>query len=50
MLGDLYDLAGGRVRGRVSPSDITYFKNAGGGHLDLMTCEAVFQQLGAKLG
>ena len=50
VLGDLYDLAGGRVQGRASPSDITFFKNAGGGHLDLMTCEAVFRQLGAKLG
>jgi hypothetical protein len=25
------------------------FKNAGGGHLDLMTCEVVFERLGAKL-
>ena len=48
VLGDLYDLAGG-ARGRRSPSDITFFKNAGGGHLDLMTCEVVFQQLGQKL-
>jgi ornithine cyclodeaminase len=46
--GDLYDLAGG-APGRQSPADITLFKNAGGGHLDLMTCEVVFQQLGAKL-
>jgi ornithine cyclodeaminase len=50
VLGDLYDLASGGTQGRTSPSDITFFKNAGGGHLDLMTCEAVFQQLGAKLG
>jgi ornithine cyclodeaminase len=50
VLGDLYDLAGGHVQGRTSPSDITFFKNAGGGHLDLMTCEAVFRQIGAKLG
>ncbi len=48
VLGDLYDLAGG-LEGRRSPVDITLFKNAGGGHLDLMTCEVVFQQLGAKL-
>jgi ornithine cyclodeaminase/alanine dehydrogenase-like protein (mu-crystallin family) len=48
VLGDLYDLAGGAA-GRQSPADITFFKNAGGGHFDLMTCEAVFQQLGAKL-
>ncbi|MBW7969843.1 dehydrogenase [Bradyrhizobium sp. BR 10289] len=50
VLGDHYDLASGRVQGRTSPSDITFFKNAGGGHLDLMTCEAVFRQLGTRLG
>ena len=48
MLGDLYDLAGGAI-GRRSPNDITFFKNAGGGHLDLMTCETVFKQLGLTL-
>ena len=45
VLGDLYDLVGGTVTGRRSPSDITFFKNAGGGHLDLMTCEVVFTHL-----
>jgi ornithine cyclodeaminase len=45
VLGDLYDLVGGGVRGRRSASDITYFKNAGGGHLDLMTAEVIFRQL-----
>jgi ornithine cyclodeaminase len=49
VLGDLYDLVGGTVAGRRSPDDITFFKNAGGGHLDLMTSEVVFQQLGTKL-
>ena len=49
VLGDLYDLVGGTVSGRRAPGDITLFKNAGGGHLDLMTAEVVFQQLGAKL-
>ncbi|SRR6266568_1376383 len=48
VLGDLYDLVGGTITGRRSPSDITFFKNAGGGHLDLMTAEVVFQQFGAK--
>lgn len=48
VLGDLYDLAGGSVLGRRSPSDITFFKNAGGGHLDLMTAELVFRLLGAE--
>jgi ornithine cyclodeaminase/alanine dehydrogenase-like protein (mu-crystallin family) len=50
VLGDLYDLASGTVVGRSAPDDITFFKNAGGGHLDLMTCETVFQQLGKELG
>jgi ornithine cyclodeaminase/alanine dehydrogenase-like protein (mu-crystallin family) len=44
VLGDLYDLAAGAA-GRLSPTDITLFKNAGGGHLDLMTCDVVFEQL-----
>jgi ornithine cyclodeaminase/alanine dehydrogenase-like protein (mu-crystallin family) len=48
VLGDLYDLATGAT-GRRSPTDITFFKNAGGGHLDLMTCETVFKQLGLQL-
>jgi ornithine cyclodeaminase len=43
--GDLYDLAPGKIAGRRSPTDITYFKNAGGGHLDLMTAETVFRLL-----
>ncbi len=46
VLGDLYDLVGGTVLGRRSPSDITFFKNAGGAHLDLMTAELVFRQIG----
>lgn len=45
VLGDLYDLVGGRVAGRGSPFDITFFKNAGGGHLDLMTAELIFRGL-----
>jgi ornithine cyclodeaminase/alanine dehydrogenase-like protein (mu-crystallin family) len=49
VLGDLYDLVGGTGSGRLSPNDITFFKNAGGGHLDLITCETVFRQLGTKL-
>jgi ornithine cyclodeaminase len=45
VLGDLYDLVGGHVKGRISGSDITFFKNAGGGHLDLMTAEVIYRQL-----
>ncbi len=37
ILGDHYDLCRGRNAGRTSPHDITFFKNGGGGHLDLMT-------------
>jgi ornithine cyclodeaminase/alanine dehydrogenase-like protein (mu-crystallin family) len=47
VLADLYDLARGAT-GRQSAADITLFKNAGGGHLDLVTCAVVVEQLGAK--
>lgn len=50
VLGDLYDLAGRTVAGRLSTSDVTFFKNAGGGHLDLMTCETVFERIGGTPG
>jgi ornithine cyclodeaminase len=43
VLGDHYDLVPGKVQGRRSDSDITYFKNAGGGHLDLMTAEVIYK-------
>jgi len=42
VLGDLYDLAPGKIEGRRAPDEITMFKNAGGGHLDLMTAEVVY--------
>lgn len=45
VLGDLYDLVGGQVKGRRTPLDITFFKNAGGGHLDLMTAALIMQLL-----
>ena len=45
--GDLYDLVPSKITGRRSPTDITFFKNAGGGHLDLMTAEAVYSLLEA---
>ena len=37
ILADLYELCGGRYSVRRAPEDITFFKNGGGGHLDLMT-------------
>jgi len=48
VLGDLYDLVGGTIEGRRSPTDITFFKNAGGGHLDLMTAEVIFERIGGS--
>jgi ornithine cyclodeaminase/alanine dehydrogenase-like protein (mu-crystallin family) len=47
VLGDLYDLIVGGAPGRTGSQDITLFKNAGGGHLDLMTAQAVLSQLDA---
>ncbi|HEY2780775.1 MAG TPA: hypothetical protein VGI90_08365 [Steroidobacteraceae bacterium] len=46
VLGDLYDLVSGGLVGRSADSDITFFKNAGGAHLDLMTAELIVQRLG----
>jgi ornithine cyclodeaminase len=46
VLGDLYDLVSGSLAGRSADSDITFFKNAGGAHLDLMTAELIVQRLG----
>jgi ornithine cyclodeaminase len=42
--GDLYDLVGKAVQGRISPTDITLFKNAGGGHFDLIAMETAYRQ------
>ena len=47
VLGDLYDLVGGGAPGRLGPGDVTLFKNAGGGHLDLMTARAILSELSA---
>ncbi len=46
VLGDLYDLVAGSVEGRRSPRDITFYKNAGGGHLDLMTADFILTRCG----
>lgn len=43
--GDLSDLARGAACGRRTPSERTLFKNAGGGHLDLMTAEHIMRAL-----
>lgn len=47
ILADHAQLAKGEVAGRRSSDDITFFKNAGGGHLDLMTAEVVYRALTA---
>lgn len=45
VLGDLYDLIGGNLKGRSSTDDITVYKNAGGAHLDLMVATALLARL-----
>lgn len=45
IVGELSDLASGRVPGRRADGEITLYKNAGGAHLDLMTCDLVFRLL-----
>ncbi len=42
IVGDLFDLCGKTVEGRRSDSEITVFKNGGGGHLDLMFAEWIY--------
>lgn len=42
ILGDLYDLVGGSIAARTSTSEITVFKNAGGGHSDLIASEVIY--------
>jgi ornithine cyclodeaminase len=43
--GDLFQLARGEVPGRQSADEVTLFKNAGGGHLDLGTAKFLLTQL-----
>ncbi len=43
--GDLFELARGTVAGRGSDEEITVFKNAGGGHLDLGTARFLLTRL-----
>lgn len=46
--GDLYELAAGTVRGRTRKDEITLFKNAGGGHLDLMAAQYLLTRLAGR--
>jgi ornithine cyclodeaminase/alanine dehydrogenase-like protein (mu-crystallin family) len=44
IVADLFDLCCGRVAGRQTATEITVFKNGGGGHLDLMTARALLRR------
>jgi ornithine cyclodeaminase len=44
ILADLFDLCQKKHPGRQSADEITLFKNGGGGHLDLMTAQAIQQR------
>lgn len=48
IVGDLFELCRGTVPGRRDASEITVFKNAGGGHLDLMTAIAFYRAATAR--
>ena len=41
ILGDLYELCPGLVKGRQASDEVTLFKNGGGGHLDLMVAQFI---------
>ena len=47
VLADLYDLVRA-APGRLTPEDITLYKNGGGAHLDLMTATHILQQTLSK--
>ena len=42
---DHFDLCSGRYPGRERAEDITFFKNGGGGHLDLMTARFAYNRI-----
>ena len=46
VLADLFQLVRGEVPGRRDDAEITLFKNAGGGHLDLMAARLIAARLG----
>jgi alanine dehydrogenase len=48
IVGDLYDLSRGTCPGRHSAEEITFYKNAGGGHLDLGTARFLLERLDAS--
>jgi ornithine cyclodeaminase/alanine dehydrogenase-like protein (mu-crystallin family) len=44
IVADLFDLCCGRAAGRLTATEITVFKNGGGGHLDLMMARALHRR------
>jgi ornithine cyclodeaminase len=48
IVADLFDLCAKRHPGRQSPSDVTMFKNVGGGHLDLFTAQHLLARLNVE--
>jgi ornithine cyclodeaminase len=44
IVADLFDLCCGRAAGRLTATEITVFKNGGGGHLDLMMARALYRR------
>lgn len=48
ILADHFELCRGIHPGRLSPADITLFKNGGGGHLDLMTARFILDRADRK--
>ncbi len=44
VLADLYELCSGSAQGRRTDQEITMFKNGGGGHLDLMTAQFIYEK------
>lgn len=48
--GDLYELCRLDVAGRTDPTAITLFENGGGGHLDLMTAQALWRRYASETG
>ena len=45
VIGDLFELCGGRCPARTGDDEITLFKSGGGAHLDLMTAQHIARQL-----
>jgi ornithine cyclodeaminase len=48
IIGDLFDLCSERVPGRLTDTEVTLFKNGGGGHLDLMLARRLYKVCGAS--